>query len=238
MWVFLMVLISFSAVNCFVSEPVSVELQKELIEKNVWKPECPVPFERLRVVTVSYIDFEGNEHADGEILVLDLVADSMLAIFKELHFLRFPIAKIELISKYNGDDAASLAANNTSAFCYRKITGGSDLSLHGLGLAIDVNPIQNPYLGFGGPTGTKYTGIVSVLPAHGVDYLNRAFLRPGMVEPVVGIFAKHGFSDWGGSWTHGRIDYQHFAVPKDQAEKILTELVHQAAGNSVDPVRE
>ena len=210
----------------FNSEPISDNLKKELVECNVWKEGCPISMDRLRILTLSYIDFEGTEHTDGKMLVLDAVADKTLAVFKDLYEIKFPLEKIELISNYNGDDDASLAANNSSAFCYRSITGGGAVSLHGLGVAIDINPIQNPYLGFGGGAkGTVYSGNISVLPPKGVDYLNREHIRPGMVESVVEIFKKHGFTDWGGDWGDGnqggRIDYQHFAVPRKEAEKLL-----------------
>lgn len=210
----------------FTSEKLSETLKQELITCNVWNCACPVPMERLRLLTITYLDFDGNEHTDGQMLVLDAVANKALAVFKELYEMKFPIARMELITKYNGDDDLSLAANNTSAFCYRAITGGGPVSLHGFGVALDINPIQNPYLGFGGGfKGTVYSGNISVLPAQGVDYLNRAHQRPGMAEKVVSLFKKHGFTDWGGDWGDGtqggRIDYQHFAVPREEAEKLV-----------------
>ena len=206
----------------FTSEKLSKELKKELIDHNVWKDDCPIALDRLRLLTMSYIDFEGKKHTDGKMLVLDAIADQTLAVFKELYQIKFPLARMELISKYDGDDDKSLAANNTSAFCHRSITGGGPVSLHGLGVAIDINPIQNPYLGFGGGyRGTVYSGKIKVLPAQGADYLNRAHVRPGMAELVVHIFKKHGFADWGGDWDAGRIDWQHFAVPREKAEKLV-----------------
>ncbi len=210
----------------FTSEPLSDTLKKELVQRNVWSRECPVSMERLRLLTMAYIDFDGKEHTDGKMIVLDAVADDVLAVFKKLYEIKFPIARMELITQYNGDDDLSLAANNTSAFCYRSITGGGPVSLHGLGVAIDINPIQNPYLGFGGGfKGTVYSGKVLVLPSKGADYLNRAHDRVGMAEQVVSIFKEHGFTDWGGDWGDGdqggRIDYQHFAVPREKAENLV-----------------
>lgn len=210
----------------FTSEPLSDNLKKELVKRNVWKEGCPISMDRLRLLTMSYIDFEGTKHTDGKMVVLDAVADKTLAVFKDLYEMQFPIERMELISKYDGDDDASLAANNSSAFCYREITGGGPVSLHGLGVAIDINPIQNPYLGFGGGfKGTVYSGKTSVFPPKGADYLNRSHIRRGMVEQVVDIFKKHGFTDWGGDWGDGdqggRIDYQYFSVPRKEAEKLL-----------------
>lgn len=225
-YLFLVLLLFNTCIFGFSSEELSDSLKKDLVKYNVWSKGCPVPMDRLRLLTIMYIDFNGKEHADGQIMVLDAVADKTLALFKELYEVQFPIERMELISKYNGDDDASLAANNSSAFCYREITGGGPVSLHSLGVAIDINPIQNPYLGFGGGAkGTVYSNKISVLPSKGVDYLNRTHIRQGMVEMVVHIFKKHGFTDWGGDWGDGnqggRIDYQHFAVPRQEAEKLL-----------------
>lgn len=224
--IFLVCLLFITCMFGFTSEPLSDNLKKELVDHNVWKESCPVFMDRLRLLTITYIDFNGKKHTDGKMLVLDAVADKTLAVFKELYEIQFPIERMELISKYDGDDNASLAANNSSAFCYREITGGGPVSLHGLGVAIDINPIQNPYLGFGGGfKGTVYSGIITVLPASGADYLNRSHRRRGMAEQVVSIFKKHGFTDWGGDWGDGdqggRIDYQHFAFPREEAEKLL-----------------
>ena len=93
------------------------------------------------------------------------------------------------------------------------------VSMHGLGLAIDVNPIQNPYLGFGGGTkGTMYSGNVSLFPPKGANCLNRYHVRLGMAEQVVHIFKKYGFAHWAGDWRDGdqggRIDYQYFALTR------------------------
>ena len=117
--------------------------------------------------------------------------------------------------------------NNTSAFNYRPIEGTSTLSLHSYGAAIDVNPVQNPFVGNHGVNREKDCGFTEVWPVEGLSYLNRAHPEPGMVEPVVGIFYKHGFRDWGGYWKDP-IDYHHFQLPRSLAE-FLAEMSSEHA---------
>ena len=122
------------------------------------------------------------------------------------------------MNDYDGDDDASMADNNTSAFNVREITGGSTISLHAYGLAIDVNPVQNPFAKRSGTT-------LNFSPPSGVENANRLNERPGkpnrpgMAEAVVDVFADHGFLIWGGYWDDP-IDYQHFQVSRKLAEKL------------------
>lgn len=188
-------------------------IAKQMKAKGVWKPACPLSIERLRLVEVSHLDFEGTIQY-GEIIVLDKLAQSVLRIFEELMVIKFPIHSVYLIDKYEGDDEQSMAANNSSSFNFRMIPGSTKVSMHAYGLAIDINPVQNPYIEI------KDDGSVQVHPQSGVDFLNRSNMRPGMVEPIVPIFKKYGFSEWGGNWNKP-IDYHHFQVPRSQ----ITELV-------------
>ena len=124
-----------------------------------------------------------------------------MAIFRRLYEIGYPIASMRLVDDFGGDDDASMSANNTSAFNCRPVTGGGGFSEHSYGTAIDVNPVQNPYLA--GST---------VLPAEGRQYVDRPD-SPGVIhagDEVVQAFADHGFR-WGGTWS-GPIDYQHFSV--------------------------
>ena len=196
-------------------EPLSKEYQQLLIAKHLWSPECPVSLSRLSVVTVSYYDFKGKLHHDGKIIVLDNFAQQVETIFSELKQKHFPINKIKLTSDYNGDDIASMEDDNTSAFNCRSITGDSHAySLHAYGAAIDINPVENPYIGFE----QSQLGAANILPKNGVDYINRVFQVPGSTESVLSIFKEHGFTEWGGYW-HSPIDYQHFQVPRALAEE-------------------
>jgi len=180
--------------------PLTAKDKAILTEKNIWKPACPVPLARLHKCQLSYVDFDGVKHDDGIMVVLDTVSEQVIAIFRELLAQKFPIHSIMPIDVFNGDDEASMAANNSSSFNFREIAGTSKLSMHSYGLAIDVNPLQNPYI----------TGGVTY-PDAGKAYLDRGNIRPGMVEPIVPIFAKHGFDVWGGDWETPK-DWHHFQV--------------------------
>lgn len=184
-------------------------------------PDSPVPCKRLRIVHFDYLGFDGNTHRDGEIMVLDAAAEQVRGIFEELLRRRFPIARARLMHHYGGDDVASMRDNNSSGFNHRTLTGGGPLSLHAYGLAIDLNPVQNPYIAL------EENGHVKVVPESGIHYLNRATQRPGkaarrgLAEEVVQVFARHGFHIWGGDWDNP-IDYQHFQVSRKLAERLLS----------------
>lgn len=102
-----------------------------------------------------------------------------------------------------------MSANNSSCFNFRKIAGTDKLSLHAYGLAIDINPMQNPFI-----QNSK------ISPANGKDFIDRSKIKAGMVEPVVEVFYKYGFTEWGGNWQEP-IDYHHFQVPRQQIEALL-----------------
>lgn len=183
--------------------------------------QAPVGCERLAVVRFSYVDFAGTRHDDGELMVLDAVAPEVGQLFNMLRQRGFALAQARLVDHYGGDDDASMRDNNTSAFNHRPITGGGPPSLHAYGLAIDVNPIQNPFLQPGAD------GAVQVSPPAGTAYLNRRAVRPGkprragMAEEVVDLFAAAGFSIWGGDWD-APLDYQHFQFNRELAQRLAT----------------
>lgn len=188
----------------------------ELKSAHVMRAAAPVDCSRLQVVRFSYVDFNAQVHSDGEIMVMAAAAPEVRKIFALLLARRFPLAVARLMNYYQGDDDAAMADNNTSAFNDRAITGGSAPSLHAYGLAIDVNPLQNPYLN------RADNGIVTVSPPAAKPYAKRLPLRPGMVtDEIVKIFAEHGFPIWGGDW-HQPIDYQHFQVSRKTAEHLAT----------------
>jgi hypothetical protein len=198
--------------------PINQALCDDMKKHNVIRSGAPVGCERLSLVKFSYVGFDGGIHGGGEIMVMDAAAESVLRIFTRLRDLRFPIAKARLINHYDGNDDASMADNNTSAFNSRNVAGTNSLSLHAYGLAIDLNPIQNPYV--------KRSGArLTFSPPAGVEYANRLngrpgkTARPGMAEPVIDVFADEGFVIWGGRW-HDPIDYQHFQVSRSLAERL------------------
>jgi hypothetical protein len=192
-----------------------------LYEHTVCTNPCPFDVIRLKIVTVKYYDFAGKSHEDGEIMVFDVVAENIAKIFDELHTIKFPIAKVKLINNYNGDDELSMSDNNSSSFNYRNIAGdGKKISLHSYGLAIDINPVQNPVLEI------NNDGTINFSPKESILYINRMENRPdkatriGMTEQVISIFTKNGFNIWGGYWDNP-IDYHHFQLDRSLAEKLV-----------------
>lgn len=162
---------------------------------------CPVPVTDLRLVTVTHLRFDGTT-ARGELVVHRDAADAVVRVFRELLAARFPVAQVRTVEAYGSDDARSMAANNTSAYNCRRTTGGTSWSEHAYGRALDLNPVQNPYVR--GRT---------VLPAAGRAYLDRSRPRPGVIragDPVVRAFAAVGW-EWGGGFTRLK-DYQHFSA--------------------------
>ncbi|KKB96801.1 hypothetical protein SZ25_00110 [Candidatus Arcanobacter lacustris] len=187
-------------------------ITEDMVQKNIWNEKCPVGIKRLKLLNLSYYDFEGNHHQDGKMIIIDAMAEKVLAVFKELHKRKFPIAKIKLINDYNGDDELSMIDNNTSAFICREVTGGGRISLHSYGVAIDVNPVQNPYISINNL-------VTKVSPKEGANYINRTNIRAGMVEPVVDVFTNNGFSIWGGTW-NDPVDWMHFQLTRAEAENL------------------
>lgn len=162
-----------------------------------WRDGCPVPPELLRAVTLSHHGFDGQVH-EGVLVVHEDVVAPALAAFEALFEQRFPIRSVVPVDAFGGSDDASMAADNTSGFNCRAVTGGTSWSQHAYGRAIDVNPVENPYLLAG-----------DVLPPAGAEFADRTQDRPGMLRagtPGLQAFLDAGFS-WGGLWSNP--DYQH-----------------------------
>ncbi|WP_310380950.1 M15 family metallopeptidase [Actinoplanes couchii] len=168
-----------------------------------WREGCPVRIADLRRVELTYWGFDNTRHR-GDLIVHEDVAAGVVNIFRELYAIRFPIRTILPVDRFNADDNASMAADNTSAFNCRPKTGATKgFSVHSYGKAIDINPLENPYI----------KGTV-VQPPAGKTFTNRANTRPGMIkrgDRVWRAFTTNGFT-WGGEWTSLK-DYQHFEVP-------------------------
>jgi hypothetical protein len=171
-----------------------------MIQTKVWTPECPIALEDLKLLQLKHYDFN-NEIKNGQMVVNAKIAEIVLSIFQELLEIKFPIERINPIDHYQGSDELSMHDNNSSCFNFRKIAGTERLSSHSYGLAIDINPKQNPYIRI------KDESTI-IEPITGLEFLNRHNLRPGMLETVVPIFTTHGFI-WGGKWDNP-IDYHHF----------------------------
>jgi D-alanyl-D-alanine carboxypeptidase len=204
--------LAVSAAAIAAEPPRSVSGQASAIDDATWQRMqgrtwraglgCP-PRERLALLTVPHIDFDGAAQVGRMVVAADTARD-VLSVFADLHAKRFPIASMRLVDEFEGDDDASMAANNTSAFNCRLAFGKDRLSEHSFGTAIDINPRQNPFVIDG-----------RVMPAEGRAYATPAVRRkpqPGLItadDPVVRAFVRIGWG-WGGEWT-GKRDYQHFS---------------------------
>ena len=184
----------------------------DMKRNQVLSQNAPVSCERLSKVTFNFVNFKG-ETKKGDLIVLDIIAPQVEQIFAKLYQEKFPLHSAIPMERFNGDDDASMAANNSSAFIARPITGGANWSKHAYGVAIDINPVQNPFLEFGDD------GKITVKPNEStLKYVNRSrfrarseIQRSGMAEEVVDIFAHHGFLIWGGDWNYP-INTQHFEI--------------------------
>ena len=158
----------------------------------------------LRYLRVKHWDYDEQTH-QGELVCNRLIADKLLAIFRELYKAHYPIQRIRLADEYDADDERQMRDNNTSSFCYRNVSGSKNLSKHARGLAIDINPLYNPYIRY------RKDGSQIIEPANAKPYADRS--KPYRYKIEKGdlcyrLFIKYGFT-WGGSWRTMK-DYQHF----------------------------
>jgi hypothetical protein len=165
-----------------------------------WRPGCPVPPSHLRIVRLTFWTFDG-ELAQGDLVLNRDVVDRARRVFATMHRTRFPMRSVRPVTAYGSSDDRSMAADNTSAFnCRRAVAAGPPTwSNHAYGRAIDVNPVENPYLFQG-----------RVLPPNGRAYADRRRPAPGKIrrgDAVHRAFRAAGFA-WGGDFSNP--DYQHF----------------------------
>ena len=166
-----------------------------------WHRGCPVAPSKLRRIRLRYWGFDRHAHL-GALVVNVSVVDDVVRVFSRLYLARFPMRRLRPIDAYHGIDERSLNADNTAGFNCRYVIGPGPKrwSAHAYGLAIDVNPVENPYVESG-----------RVHPRAGRGYLNRSRVRRGMAVPggaLVRAFSAAGWS-WGGRWRPP--DYQHFS---------------------------
>lgn len=207
--------------SVFEIQSIDKALELKMRSTGVFSDQSPVPIARLRLLKITHLGFDGKSH-HGEIIVLDACSKQVLSIFKELYDRKFPMGKVSLLTEYKGSDSLSMADNNTSGHNFRQVTGGSSISLHAYGTAIDLNPIQNPFIeiscdGKGGIA--RYQPVASIKYANRMENRLGKENRKGMAEEVIDVFAKNGFYWWGGYW-NCPIDYQHFQISRS-----LTELL-------------
>ena len=178
-----------------------------------FKEDCTLPLEDLRYLHVLHVDAEGVEH-EGEMICNVHIADTVLDILRQLYEAGYPIEKIRLVDEYDAVDEASMRDNNSSSFNFRFISHTTTVSKHGLGLAVDINTLYNPYI--------KYVNNEQVLePATAEPYLDREAEFPYKIERgdlCYRLFTENGF-EWGGDWTNSK-DYQHFELPTEEVKKL------------------
>jgi hypothetical protein len=188
-------------------QPLSAPVRAELSGR-VWHPGCPVPLSALRVLTVTHWGFDGRVHA-GRLVVNGDAAAPLARVFQRLYELRFPIRHMRLADAYGPSGSRPADGDISAAFeCRQAVpspctggTGTGSWSEHAYGRAVDLNPVENPYVGCG------RTRDRSSLP-----YVDRSRLRRGMVTPaVVQAFRSIGWG-WGGNWTASTKDYMHFSA--------------------------
>lgn len=188
--------------SLFYSEEIS-EATKERMSGKSYGEKCDIPYSELRYIRVLYFGFDGLTHI-GELIVNQSIAEDIVAIFEELFKVNYPIERMVLVDEYDADDIASMGADNTSSFNYRNIDGTKRLSLHSYGMAIDINPLYNPFV-------REIDGKTVVLPENGTKYADRTkdcayYIMEG--DPCYQAFTERGFT-WGGEWKNQK-DYQHF----------------------------
>jgi hypothetical protein len=181
--------------------PIGPELRKVMSGVS-WRSGCPVGLRDLRLVRVRHHGFDGSVRT-GRLVVHEDVAREVVRIFRKLYRAGYPIRRMQLIDRYGASDFESIEADNTSAFNCRYVDGTTRWSEHAYGRAIDINPIENPYVSSGGQV------------SHDASrrYVDRTKRLKGMIhagDAVVDAFAAEGWG-WGGYWSGAR-DYQHFSA--------------------------
>lgn len=174
-----------------------------LMQGKSYKENCTVPRESLRYILCLHRDIDGNILV-GEMVASEAIAGDLLDIFRELYLNSYPIEKMRLPDYLDADDERVMGDNCSSCFNFRPIGGSGKLSRHATGMAVDINPLYNPF---------RHTvnGSVIVEPATAGPYADRTAVFPYKIEPgdlCVRLFKAHGFT-WGGDWKYSK-DWQHF----------------------------
>jgi hypothetical protein len=183
------------------SEPIEGKVRERIVGSS-WHRGCPVGLGELRLLELTYRDFNGDAH-HGRLVVNRRFDDEIIAVFKRLYSIGYPIRQMALIDRYGADDNRSMNADNTSAFNCRFVAGTTRWSMHAYGLAVDLNPIENPYV-----SGTH------VSPPAGEPYADRSRQAPGIIhdgDAVEKAFARRAGWEWLGDGPQSIRDYQHFS---------------------------
>lgn len=189
--------------SCFKAYPISDIIFQRMQGKS-YKKDCTIPRSTLRYLHVLHRNVDGQTQL-GEIVCNQAIAQDLLDIFRKLYLNNYKIERITLVDDYDADDERSMAANNTSCFNFRTVSGTQTLSKHAQGRAIDINPLYNPYVRRNG----------KVEPANGRPYATNRVNSRKIPVPFINtqdlcyrLFIQHGFR-WGGAWRTSK-DYQHF----------------------------
>jgi len=183
----------------FTSTGIPQDVLDRMIGKSRPTSGAVVPLEDLRYLRVSYVDFSDSVRT-GEMVCNKAIAEDLLDIFRQLYTINYQIASIRLVDDFGGDDEASMQANNSSCYNNRIVRGTTNISKHALGMAVDINPLQNPQV-----------RTYRISPSTAAEYADRTKDFPHKIsheDPCYAIFTAHGFA-WGGDWPSGK-DYQHF----------------------------
>lgn len=197
--------VSEAAESAFFIRPINEDLKQKITGISFPKPEekAEISYDDLAYIHVLHYDFNGQIR-DGHLICNKKIAPKIAAVFRELYENAYPIEKIRLIDEYGGNDNESMKDNNTSCFNYRKIAGTNKLSNHSFGLAIDINPLYNPYVK------TRQNETI-VSPDNAAVYADRTKNFDHKIDQndlACRVLKKHGFI-WGGDWINVK-DYQHF----------------------------
>ena len=183
------------------------------IKGKSYKDDCPIPLEDLRYLHVLHKDLQGITHG-GELICNKYIADDVLEIFQALFLAGYPVERVRLVDEYDADDETSMRDNNSSCFNFRFISHTTRISKHGLGLAVDINTLYNPYV-------KTVKGKLTIEPATAGEYTDRSKKFPYKIEKgdlCYKLFTERGF-EWGGEWKTVK-DYQHFEVSDEVARKL------------------
>ena len=194
----------------FYYEPISNALERYITgvsfpsDDEVATANLVITPDELRYVHILHYDFEGNPR-EGELICNARIAQDLTEIFYQLYINKYQLESVLLIDEFDADDIASMEANNTSCFCYRSSTDSAILSEHAYGLAVDINPLYNPYVSY------EKNGAESVSPVAASDYADRSKNFAYKIDEndlCYKLFTQYGFI-WGGNWNNVK-DYQHF----------------------------
>lgn len=184
----------------------------QLMQGKSYAKDCTTPRSDLCYLTISHYD-EAGKAQRGELVCNKDIAQDLIDIFRELYRQHYVISRMRLIDEYDADDQRSMTANNTSCFNFRFVSGTKKVSKHGQGMAIDINPLYNPYV-------RVRNGKTIVEPVAGESYAagrdagKKAGKLKGAKQMIdrndlcYKLFIQHGFR-WGGAWRSSK-DYQHF----------------------------